>query len=188
MTSQLPIDTEFDEMIDGFAPWAPPFAEVGALLGDDVRRSVYGLMRAVQQRRAEIDDRAAWLAMITEEVRRDTEPKRRQIAWLETQIKALAEQLLVGKSKTVTVPGVGDVAYVDHSESLAITDDEAFIAALEGREERAALVEDRPHLKRNDAKKYAAEVLKTGEIMPGVERVAAHRTSTVHIEAGRTPV
>lgn len=188
-TDTLPVDTEFDEMIEDYlsvdeddGATAEDIAAWDSFLLTDVRRSVFGMMRAAQQRLAEIDDREIWLAMITEEVERAVAPKRRQIQWLETQIKELAEQLLVGKSKTVTVPGAGDVAYVDRKEALSITDAEAFIAALSA-DELAVLVERRPHLKTNEAKAYAATVLsESAKLLPGVERIEARRTSTVHYE------
>ena len=138
-----------------------------------------GLMRAAGELSDEIESLREYLASVQREVEATVSGKASRLAWLEQQIKATAEPLLTGKSKNVDLPGVGRVQYRDYSEALRIADAEAYIAGL-AADERARLVEMRPHLKTVAAKAYAATVLADhGEVMPGVEVIEAHRTATV---------
>lgn len=183
--TSLPIDEEIDDIVSRFSGdelTEDQRRELDQLLLSDARRVAFGMMRRARQRRAEVVDLQSHLAMVSQEVQRAIEPKMREVEWLERQLEDIGEVLLVGKSKTVTLPGAGRIAYADHQPKMVIEDDETFIAALD-REERAVLVEDRPHLRRNDAKAYAQRVLEaTGEVVPGAIRVPGQRTASIRYE------
>lgn len=185
--SRLPVDAEVDELIERMTETGDEItpeqrAELDAMVLSDSRRMAYGMMRAAAQLKAEIQDRRQWLSMISTEVERELATKIRSLEWLEVQLEDVGEVLLVGKSKTVTIPGLGKIAYSDHQARLSIADDEAFMDAL-GADERAVLIEQRPHIKRNDAKAYAQRVLEeTGALLPGVERIEAQRTASIRYE------
>ena len=186
---RLPVDAEVDELLERVTESGDEItpeqrAELDAILLSDSRRMAFGMMRAAAQLKAEIQDRRAWVAMIAAEVERDLAPRIRSLEWVEGQIEDVGEVLLVGKSKTVTIPGLGKIAYFDHQAWLSIADDEAFMGALSA-DERAVLIEQRPHLKRNDAKAYAQRVHEsTGALLPGVERIEAQRTASIRYAAG----
>lgn len=162
-------------------------AAIDELSTEDRRRTVFGMLRAAGALVDEIKALTDYEARIHAEVARAADPKKRQLAWLEEQIKRVAEPLLTGKAKNVDMPGAGRVQFRDYAETLRVADDEAYIAALDA-DERERLVELRPHLKTVDAKQYAATVLaEHGELMPGMERIEARRTASISYsqEAGK---
>ena len=182
---ELPIDARIDAILwagvslDFDSAESEARAMLDELSAEDRRRTVFGMLRAASALHAEISELTEYLARVQAEVQQSTMPKKQRLVWLEEQIKRTAEPLLTGKTKNVDMPGAGRVQYRDYSEALRVADAEAFIAALDA-DERERLVELRPHLKTLDAKQYAATVLaEHGEVMPGVERVEAHRTATI---------
>lgn len=180
---RLPVDDEIERILAQVSAGEPFIqAELDAVWLADARRSLFGMMRAARRLLDECEEQREYCAMIQAEVERTLAPKMQSFRFLEQQIKQLAEVLLVGKAKHVDVPGAGRIQYRDHRETLRIEDDAAFISALSA-DERHVLVEDRPHLKRDDAKAYAAQVLgDTGQILPGVERVEAYRSSAIEFD------
>lgn len=179
---RLPIDDQIGAIVEAaqeFGNEDGASAAIDELSAEDRRRTLFGMLRAAGALENEIRELTEYLARVQAEVQQAALPKKQRLAWLEEQIKRTAEPLLTGKTKNVDMPGAGRVQYRDYSEALRVADAEAFIAALDA-DERERLVELRPHLKTLDAKQYAATVLADhGEVMPGVERVEAHRTASI---------
>lgn len=148
------------------------------------RRQLYAMLRDLRQVDAEIAEQQRWVTVAIEEAQVTVARLRVRKTDLEDRIASEGEMFLVGDSKHVDIPGMGRIQYVDHQAALRIADDKAFIAAL-GADERARLVEQRDHLKTNEAKAYADTVLKDGdgELIPGVERVPARREHSINLTA-----
>ena len=190
--TELPIESEIDDLLARVAA-ANELGDdendfgsretLAKLEADDARRLLYGLMAEARSIRAECDAQDRWITMIKAEEERRRAPKLRSLAWLETEIKRLAEPLIAGKTKHVDVPMLGRIAYRDMARRVRLTVEEDFIGALPV-EEFSRLVEMQPRLKqRADAVEYAKRVLTdTGEVMPGTEVVEAHRTASISYE------
>lgn len=130
--------------------------------------------REAELQRAEI---TAWLDAVDRSAAERTAVARSQSKELSEEIERLARLLVPrdehGKPtrKHEDIPGLGRVKWVKRSAGMRIVDAEAFMGSL-GADERARLVEQRPHLRTNDAKQYALEVMQaTGEVVAGVERI-----------------
>lgn len=149
----------------------------------DALWTVAGMMRAARRISAELDRSALYLTRLEAEISRRNASKVRQYEFLCELIREYGESLLLPGSKHVDVPGVGRIQYRDIKESLSIKDHDAFMGALDA-DEKARLVEMRPHLKTNEAKQYQQAVLETegGQLLPGVERVEARRTASISFE------
>lgn len=139
------------------------------------------MMRDYQQVSLEIDEAVAWRRAAEMESSETLARLGARRDDLKGQIEALAADFLVGDSKHVDLPGIGRVQFTDRQPSLRITDHEAFMGAL-GADERARLVEQKPHINIIEAKKYAETVLaETGEVLPGTERSEARRDAAIQL-------
>lgn len=188
----LPVD---DEIVDVLGRLSDQLAEneaftdegaqkaILAMFDTDSRRAMFGMLRQARMIKAQLDADEHWLAMQRGEVERKNESAKRSLAFLESQVQALAESLLIPGSKHVDVPGAGRIQYRDYKAGVRIADADSFMESL-GPDERASLIEMRPHLKTTEAKKYVEAVLETedGELLPGTERVEARRTATIEYE------
>lgn len=183
---QFDIDQEIADVLERVASDAPPEqSELDAIWLADSRRTAFGMMRALAAAQRVIDDHETYLAMVEDETRRAIAPMLQRAAWLKAQLIPLCELLLPPGTKHVDFPAVGRAQFRDYQASLRIDDPDAFIAAL-GAEERARLVEMKPKLLTVPAKAYAQQVLDDhGELMPGVERVEAHREASISTEGSR---
>lgn len=168
--AQLPIDDEIEAVL----------RERDASRLDRSRRTLLGLMRALARVRARKQARADWFEMVVREAAAAGASDTQAEDWLSASIEAIAPDFLLEGSKHVDVPGAGRIQYRDTPAGLRIADAEAFMASL-GADERARLVEQRPHLLTTEAKKYAEAVMaESAEILPGVERTEAQRTATMY--------
>lgn len=169
MTDDLPIDDELEAIL----------AARDASRLDRSRRTLFGLMRAAAREQASAVDAETWGETVADEVRARVARAKERFDWIEAQIKILAPDFLLEKSKHVDIPGAGRVQFKDYEPSLRVSDPDAFIASL-GADERKLLVEQRDHLRTNEAKTYATNVLQeSGEVIPGIERIPAHRESNI---------
>lgn len=156
--------------------------ELNELIEADRRRVLYGMAAAARHLRHELDENARWLKMLADELARKDAVKMVHLDWLVERVREVAEPMLVGKAKHVDIPGIGRVKYQDHKRGVKIEDHEAFIewAAEFGHTE---LYIETTTLKVNDAKAVAkVALLDSGQLLPGVEDVPEHRTSTFKID------
>lgn len=165
----LPIDDELEAIL----------AARDASRLDRSRRTLFGLMRALARVRAQMVERRSWANMVAEELNSGLTADIETEKWLESSIEAIAPDFLLEGSKHVDVPGTGRVQFTDRKAGLWIADADAFMASL-GADKRELMVEMRPHLLTNEAKKYAEAVLQeSAEVLPGVERTEAHRDASI---------
>lgn len=149
------------------------------LIEQDSRRVMFGMASAARRMRDELAADAAYLRMVADEIDRKNTSRRTQAAWLEEQVKQVAETLLPEGSKHVDMPGIARVQFTDRKRTVKIDDPEAFIewAAEFGHTE---LYEEKTTLKVNDAKAVAkTALLEMGNLLPGVEDVPGERTSVL---------
>ena len=177
MNDRLPIEEEIAALMD--AADEPDPALFQGLIEDDARRTLVGLLRALRREQTAVEDARAWARTVYDEVERANAPRLRTVAFLEEQVARVAEGLIPAGRKSVDVPGIARIQYRDLKDDVRIAEPESFIDAL-GADERERLVEMRPHLKTNEAKAYARTVIEeSGELMPGIERVEARRTTAI---------
>lgn len=144
------------------------------------RRALYAVTRDYFQTADEYTEALAWRQVAIEHSDETLGRLDGRIRDLKGQIELLAADFLVGNSKHVDLAGLGRIQFRDTPAGVRIADAEAFMASL-GADERARLVEQRPHLLTTEAKKYAEAVMaESAEILPGVERTEAQRTATLH--------
>lgn len=156
--------------------------QVDAAAAAGLERTVFGMLRQIARIDADLAAGDRWVAMMVEEEARRAAPLQAKRSFLEEQVKRIAQPLIPAGRKSVDVPGVGRIQYVDRKASFRIVDEPGFIAAL-GADERARLVEMRPKLRTNEAKAYVEEVVtSTGEQLPGVEIIPARRTATLNLD------
>lgn len=174
-TGRCPVTDELDE---AQAVAAEQMEDVTEERRERDRRALYAMTRDYLQLVAELREDEQWFEVAREDYSARTDRKRARLHDLMLDIEGLAALFLVGDSKHVDLAGLGRIQFRDTAAGLRIADADAFMAAL-GPDERALLVETRDHLRTTEAKAYASKVLETGEIIPGVERTEATRSSSI---------
>lgn len=186
--TRLDVDDDIDELLrERMADHAPDpngvvhndSEEMLADLMQTPTRTLFGMARAVQRMRAQLDTLAAERGMINEEYDRRANAIGAQMRFLDSTIGVYVterREATHGRETYLDIPGVGRWSTTAHASSFTLTDAAKAIAWIrgEGRETLRVMIKEEPELRWGDFKSaLPALVAEHGELPPGIERTAA---------------
>lgn len=170
---RLPVDDEIAGWLEAVGELADDLERdalaesISKHAGIDLRRTIYGLMRAIRTEVRAVEDQEQWLRDIAGEVRAGNARRQQTIDFLSEQVARIAESLIPEGKKSVDVPGLGRIQWRKVPEAVLVHDDEPVIAWLKASN-REDLIRVKEEVRKADAKPVLLEHFKeTGELIDG---------------------